>query len=519
MSRLDPIKRDTYPPSGLLDNVEQLLFDRIQRFEQKHPVESGVEFWEAAIAQDLPFSAETTEILLFERISSLDGVDTWELQVKKETADFDFDAAEKRLAASSAVAKAPTYSFPGLFFTSTLSLFKKGNFRYTVALLASLALAVGGWQLWQNTASSLATTVIAPGEKGFALSATRGQTVQSLPGQRLVLQNFRGTVVAENGARITLKEIHPDVTSYSLAFTESSFPQQAKAIFSVTKRLAGQEFSVITKDYIIHVVGTVFTVTPQAHQRVATKVFEGTVRVEGRNFSALVNAGSVLCFDDRAGAYVVTASDTAHQATESLEARRDSGSIPAQSGQRRIGKPIMHNGQSQDSLFDNAMRLEQIDWQKAIDAYNLVLGRHGSSPFSREIALFSVARLRFDHDTSLVDVRKAFEAYLKVFPHGNFAGESYLRLTDLAYKNDPKQALAWCERYLAEFPATQNAAAAEYKAGLILLQQNRREQAATMLTEALKHSTSCPPAQIVAIQRALDNAKNVHADSNGRAKK
>jgi Tfp pilus assembly protein PilF len=78
----------------------------------------------------------------------------------------------------------------------------------------------------------------------------------------------------------------------------------------------------------------------------------------------------------------------------------------------------------------------------------------------------------------------------------------------MEYKVNPDQALAWYEKYVQEFPSTQNTAAAEYKAGLIYLEQHNHEKAVVMLSNALSHAKNYPQNQIAAIQRGLDNAKN-----------
>jgi hypothetical protein len=173
-----------------------------------------------------------------------------------------------------------------------------------------------------------------------------------------------------------------------------------------------------------------------------------------------------------------------------------------------------------DSLLELAVKLEAPDWKKAVETYRAVLARPGTSAYSREIALFSIGRLLADHDAPVPDVRAAFNAYLKSFAGGSFTGESYLRLADLEYKANPALALVWYEKYLKELPLTQNTVAAEYKAGLILLQQNKRDRATALLSSALNHAKNYPADQVAAIQRTLYNAKNPRNDSirNGSVK-
>lgn len=477
---LDILKQDVIPPAGLLESAEKKLFDRI---------------------------------------SQADNTEPWELYLKKDADRADFAAVAEKLSNSMAAPLTP-YSFPLLFSTLSLAMSKYKN-----VLIALLVLALGlsaffGWNAFIGGDPPLATKLTAPGGQHARSELVReNQTVRSAAGQTLVLSNERGTVIVENGARITILKARRHRMDYAVDFREYTPTSSGRVIFAVTRKKAGQEFSVATKEYVIHVVGTVFRLTPQAPGRTAVKVLEGAVRIEGAGISALVSAGDTFAFNDQTSTYMTGAFDTGRAITDLRQSMSDTTYLQQKAEHqfrylKKTGLPV------RDSLLELAVRLERSDWKKAIETYNAVLARPGGSLYSREIALFSIGRLLSDNDASAAEVRFAFNEYLKIFPHGTFAGESYLRLADLEFKTDPGRALVWYEKYLQEFPATQNTAAAEYKAGLILLQQNKRERAVAILSSALHHAKNYPDDQVSAIQRTLDNAKNPRSDSirNGSVK-
>jgi TolA-binding protein len=476
MPELNSLKQDVVPPEGLLERSEKKLF---------------------------------------ERISQADSAEPWELYLKK-----DAEKAEVGITAEAVVARAEKKAFavslPLLFSSISLSIARSRIVQ--AALLVAVISAAGliSWNYIAKQYSSLQTVAVYS-EHGVAQQGQRlvreSETVATGPGQRIALSNNHGTVVVENGGSVTIHKARQNRMDYAVAFSAFSPGSSARVIFSVTKKKADREFSASTRDYVVHVVGTVFTVTPQAQGRTALKVLEGAVRIEGAGFSALVSAGSTFAFNDQAGAYMAGAIDIRPAISNQLQSMSDTTSV-----QQKAERQFLHLKKTarpvRDSLLELAVRLETSDWKKAIETYKAVVARPGGSPYSREIALFSIGRLLADHETLASGVRVAFNAYLKNFPNGSFAGESYLRLADLEYKTNPGQALVWYEKYLQEFPATQNTAAAEYKAGLIYLEQKKHGKAADMLSSALRHAKNYPPDQVAAIQRVLDNAKNPRSDSS-----
>lgn len=479
---LDGLKQEVLPPAGLLERAEASLFDRI---------------------------------------SQADGAEPWELYLKKDADKVEVSITSEAVTGR-AEKKAFVVSLPLLFSSSSLFVAKSHIVQAAVVVALVSAAAFTGWNYFAGHYSSLQTVAVLS-EHGVLQAGQRlvreSETVVTGPGQMLVLSNERGTVIVENGAGITILKARRHCMDYAIDFKEYSPASSGRVIFAVTRKKAGQEFSVATKEYVIHVVGTVFRLTPQAQGRTAVKVLEGALRIEGAGISALVSAGNTFTFNDAAGAYITGASDTG-----SATAHGPSSAEMKTPGRQRPEFQFRHaNKGSQaphDSLLELAVRLEAPDWKKAVETYRAVLARPGTSAYSREIALFSIGRLLSDNDAAAVEVRFAFNAYLKNFPHGTFTGESYLRLADLEYKTDPGRALVWYEKYLKELPLTQNTVAAEYKAGLILLQQNKRDRATALLTSALNHAKNYPADQVAAIQRTLDNAKNPRGDSirNGSVK-
>jgi hypothetical protein len=160
-----------------------------------------------------------------------------------------------------------------------------------------------------------------------------------------------------------------------------------------------------------------------------------------------------------------------------------------------------------DVLFTDASALEVRDWKQARTLYQKALDDTLSSPFEREFASFSLARLYADHDTNTVAIRAALKAYLTRFPSGSFVAESYLRLGDLEYRDDPAAAFESYSAYLHRFPATHNVAAVEYKAALICLQRKKYDEAARLLSDALVNARNYPPDQIEAMRSVLRQAQ------------
>jgi tetratricopeptide (TPR) repeat protein len=457
---------------------------------------------------------ERAEKKLFDRISLSAPAEPWELYLKRDEVGVNFDKIEERIAAT-AKPPVPVVSFSFLF----TSIVKSKAVSLTALAALMLVLGTAGWHYWSGHYSAVTTVVYVSerGRDGGTSMIHESQTVSTIKGRRAVLSNIRGTIIVENGTSITVRTARQNCMEYVVDFKEQSANPSARAIFSVTKKKDGQTFSVATKDYAINVVGTVFRVSPTASGHITTDVLEGTIAIDGNGIAGTrLSAPGRFAFVQKEARY----------ASVDLDTTQESGGRPP-SSPVVIREPLKEAAATRpakmavpplprphDSLLDAAVRFETSDWEKAVESYGLVLSRNGATTYEREIALFSIARLRADHDTSAAAVRNAFDAYLKAFPGGSFTGESYLRLADLEYRNNPNQSLSWYEKYLDEFPSTQNTAAAEYKAGLIYLQRKNHSKAVDLLSSALKHAKNYPPDQVAAIQRVLDNARNPRSDSS-----
>jgi hypothetical protein len=178
-------------------------------------------------------------------------------------------------------------------------------------------------------------------------------------------------------------------------------------IFSVTKAKRGREFTASTRDYVVHVVGTVFMLTPLERGRCAVRVIEGMVRIEGPGISAVVSAGNTFGFDDQAGAYVSKSSLTAQTYVKVPHLPQDTTAVGLKPKPqfRFVARnvPLVR-----DSLLDRASGLEATDWEQSIQTYRAILDRPGVSPVCREIALFSIGRLLADHNAPATSARDAF---------------------------------------------------------------------------------------------------------------
>jgi len=97
--------------------------------------------------------------------------------------------------------------------------------------------------------------------------------------------------------------------------------------------------------------------------------------------------------------------------------------------------------------------------KKAVETYRAVLARPGTSAYSREIALFPSAACSATTTRLAVEVRFAFNAYLKKFSPWHLYRRIIPAARRLEYKTDPGRALVWYEKYLKELPLTQNTVA------------------------------------------------------------
>ena len=92
-------------------------------------------------------------------------------------------------------------------------------------------------------------------------------------------------------------------------------------------------------------------------------------------------------------------------------------------------------GESVVQLFHRADEAQAGDWRLAIMLYAQVLEHPHATGMRKEAALFSIARLRADHEEEKSRARDEFLQYLALYPDGAFAGESWMRLSSTCRTN------------------------------------------------------------------------------------
>ena len=76
-----------------------------------------------------------------------------------------------------------------------------------------------------------------------------------------------------------------------------------------------------------------------------------------------------------------------------------------------------------DLIYRKADQIQSQDWQAAIQLYRQVLENQDAPALRKEAALFSVARLRAEHEKEKTQSREDFLRYLALYPDGAFAGD------------------------------------------------------------------------------------------------
>ncbi|NLD98653.1 MAG: PEGA domain-containing protein [Fibrobacter sp.] len=124
-------------------------------------------------------------------------------------------------------------------------------------------------------------------------------------------------------------------------------------------------------------------------------------------------------------------------------------------------------------------------WQLAIELYQKVFNHQGTSKLRREDALFSIGILKAAHERDASGARQVFLTYLALYPNGSFAGETWLRLAELEFKNDPEKAVQYYIKFFEMFPHHPRASELQNRVGVIYLQMKRYDEAVKMFKLAL----------------------------------
>ncbi len=124
-------------------------------------------------------------------------------------------------------------------------------------------------------------------------------------------------------------------------------------------------------------------------------------------------------------------------------------------------------------------------WSNAIKLYQQVFDDQNASRLRREDALFSVGKLKAEHEKNDISAKEVFLTYLALYPSGSFAGESWLRLAELEFRTNPENAIQYYLKYFEMFPRHPRIPELQNRVGVIYLQQKRYDDAIAMFRQAL----------------------------------
>lgn len=148
-------------------------------------------------------------------------------------------------------------------------------------------------------------------------------------------------------------------------------------------------------------------------------------------------------------------------------------------------KPAIHSAEEADLSYRKADEIQARDWKSAIALYRLVLDNSSSMPLRREAALFSIARLRAEHETEKSQAKEDFLGYLAQYPNGAFSGESWLRLAELEVGRDQGKAIRYYLRAIEKLPRHPRLSELQHRVGLLYMQDKQFDEAIAMFRQSL----------------------------------
>lgn len=148
-------------------------------------------------------------------------------------------------------------------------------------------------------------------------------------------------------------------------------------------------------------------------------------------------------------------------------------------------QPGISSAEEADLTYRKADETQAQDWQSAIMLYRLVLDNSASTPLRREAALFSIARLRAEHEREKSQAKEDFLGYLAQFPNGAFSGESWLRLAELEVGRDQGKAIRYYLRAIEKLPRHPRLSELQHRVGLLYLQDKQYDEAIAMFRQSL----------------------------------
>jgi tetratricopeptide (TPR) repeat protein len=157
----------------------------------------------------------------------------------------------------------------------------------------------------------------------------------------------------------------------------------------------------------------------------------------------------------------------------------------AQKPEKAAAQPALSRAEEADLIYRKADEVQARDWQSAITLYHRVLDNPASKPLRREAALFSIARLRAEHEREKTRAKEDFLGYLAQYPDGAFSGESWLRLAELEVGRDQGKAIRYYLRAIEKLPRHPRLSELQHRVGLLYLQDKRYDEAVAMFRQSL----------------------------------
>jgi tetratricopeptide (TPR) repeat protein len=151
----------------------------------------------------------------------------------------------------------------------------------------------------------------------------------------------------------------------------------------------------------------------------------------------------------------------------------------------KINEPLPDD--SGKIYFEKAEFTETSNWQEAVRFYQKVLSNRNVPALQKEAAGFSIAKLLADHGIDRVKAKEGFFNYLTMYPTGNFVGESWLRLAELEFEQDPDKAVEYYLKYFDKYPRHYRIAELQERVGLMYLQKKKYDEAINMFKLSLSN--------------------------------
>ena len=161
--------------------------------------------------------------------------------------------------------------------------------------------------------------------------------------------------------------------------------------------------------------------------------------------------------------------------------------VPRRESIPSASKTIAPAPDSGNVFFRKAESLERLNWKEAERLYQKVFEDSNAPHLQRDAACFSIAKLSADHGVDKAKAQEGFFNYLAMYPAGNFVGETWLRLAELAFENDQDKAIEYYLKYFEKYPRHYRNAELQERVGLMYLQKKKFDDALGMFKLALSN--------------------------------